>query len=87
LYHGTGEKSVESILKTGIQKRNRHHVHLSEDIATAIKVGQRHGKPFVLEVLSLKMTENGHKFYKSDNNVWLTDFVPSEFINTENNIG
>ena len=87
LYHGTGEKSVESILKTGIQKRNRHHVHLSEDIATAIKVGQRHGKPFVLEVLSLKMTENGHKFYKSDNNVWLTDFVPSEFIDTENNIG
>ena len=87
LYHGTGEKSVENILKTGIQKRNRHHVHLSEDKETAIKVGQRHGKPVVLEVQSLKMTQDGHEFYKSENNVWLTDFVPATFIITENNNG
>ncbi|MEO8516826.1 MAG: RNA 2'-phosphotransferase, partial [Flavobacterium sp.] len=51
LYHGTGEKSVQSILETGIKKRERQHVHLSGDIETAIKVGQRHGKPVVLKVL------------------------------------
>ena len=83
LYHGTGEKSIESILKTGIEKRNRHHVHLSADKETALKVGQRHGKPVILEVQSLEMKENGYEFYLSENNVWLTDFVPTKFIKTE----
>lgn len=80
LFHGTGKKSIESILKNGIEKRNRHHVHLSSDKETALKVGQRHGKPVVLEIMSLKMAENGHEFYLSENNVWLTDFIPTEFI-------
>ena len=31
LYHGIGEKSVQSILDTGLEKRNRQHVHLSSD--------------------------------------------------------
>jgi len=87
LYHGTGEKSVESILKTGIEKRNRHHVHLCTDMETTLKVGQRHGKPFILEVQALKMKEHGYKFYLSENNVWLTDFVPIEFINLKDNNG
>jgi putative RNA 2'-phosphotransferase len=55
LYHGTGEKSVESILKTGIEKRRRHHVHLSSDIETAVTIGQRHGKPVVFKVFAGKM--------------------------------
>jgi len=84
LYHGTGEKSVESILITGIDKRNRHHVHLSADKETALKVGQRHGKPVILEIHSLEMKERGYEFYISENNVWLTDFVPTEFIKRKN---
>lgn len=31
LFHGTSEKSVESILKSGLEKRSRQHVHLSSD--------------------------------------------------------
>ncbi|WBX77670.1 RNA 2'-phosphotransferase [Tenacibaculum ovolyticum] len=85
LYHGTGEKSVASILKTGIEKRNRHHVHLSANKETALKVGQRQGKPVILEIMSLKMAENGHVFYRSENNVWLTDFIPTEFISDKKN--
>jgi putative RNA 2'-phosphotransferase len=80
LYHGTGQKSVDSILKTGLEKRNRHHVHLSADIETAIKVGQRHGKPIVLEVLAGQMHNDKHVFYLSDNGVWLTDSVPSLYL-------
>ena len=53
LFHGTAEKFVKSILDTGLEKRNRQHVHLSSDLETAIKVGQRHGKPFIFKVLSL----------------------------------
>jgi putative RNA 2'-phosphotransferase len=80
LYHGTGEKSVGSILKTGIEKRDRHHVHLSADYETAVAVGKRHGKPVVLEVLSGKMYEEGISFFLSTNGVWLTDYVAPTYI-------
>ena len=50
LFHGTGEGSVESILRTGLERRNRHHVHLSLDQETARRVGMRHGKPVIFTV-------------------------------------
>src|SRR5215471_19165041 len=37
LYHGTAERLVESIRVTGLNKGQRHHVHLSVDPATATK--------------------------------------------------
>lgn len=80
LFHGTGQKSVNSILETGLQRRKRHHVHLSADIETAIKVGQRHGKPFVFEVLAEEMFSNNYEFYLSANGVWLTDNVPVQYL-------
>lgn len=80
LYHGTGEKAVTSILNTGLQKRVRHHVHLSGDIPTAINVGSRHGKPKVFIVAAQQMKEDGYKFYISENNVWLTDNVPVQYL-------
>lgn len=81
LFHGTGEKSVRLILDTGIEKRNRQHVHLSSDIETAIKVGQRHGKPFVFKVLAEQMYNDNFEFFISDNGVWLTDRVPTKYLN------
>lgn len=80
LYHGTGEKSVQSILNTGIEKRNRQYVHLSSDIETAVKVGQRHGKPFVFKILAEQMYNDNFEFFLSDNNVWLTDNVPTKYL-------
>src|SRR4051794_22139330 len=80
LYHGTGEKAVAYILKTGLQKRARHHVHLSGDIPTAIAVGKRHGKPKVFIVSALQMQQDGYIFYLSENKVWLTDHVPVQYL-------
>lgn len=80
LYHGTGEKSMSSILATGIEKRSRQHVHLSKEIETAIQVGQRHGKPVVFEVLASKMHNDNFTFFISDNGVWLTDYVPVKYL-------
>lgn len=80
LYHGTGAQSVDSILQSGLQKRARHHVHLSPDVETALKVGQRHGRPFMFEVLAGQMYEEGHLFYRSENGVWLTDRVPAKYL-------
>jgi len=80
LYHGTAQSNIESILEKGIEKRSRQHVHLSQDKETATKVGMRHGKPIILTINTLKMFEDGIKFYLSDNEVWLTDFVDAKYI-------
>jgi putative RNA 2'-phosphotransferase len=80
LYHGTGEKSVESIIQTGLVKMSRHHVHLSQDLATAKTVGARHGKPVIFAVDAEGMHQAGYKFYCSDNGVWLVDAVPPEYL-------
>jgi len=80
LYHGTAQRNIESILEKGIEKRNRQHVHLSQDIETATKVGMRHGKPIILTINTEKMFDDGIEFYLSENNVWLTDFVDATYI-------
>lgn len=80
LFHGTAEKFVQSILNTGLEKGNRQQVHLSADIETAIKVGQRHGKPFVFKVLAEQMYDDKFEFFISDNGVWLTDNVPTKYL-------
>ncbi|MBR4948504.1 MAG: RNA 2'-phosphotransferase [Clostridiales bacterium] len=80
LYHGTGEKYVESIDTQGLIPKSRLYVHLSSDIDTAVKVGSRHGEPIVYKVLSGKMEQDGFIFFKSVNGVWLTKKVPVEYI-------
>ncbi len=80
LYHGTATRFIDSIRAEGLKPESRQHVHLSKDIATATKVGQRHGKPVVLIVRANDMLAAGHTFYLSANEVWLTSHVPTEFI-------
>lgn len=80
LYHGTAQKSINGIMKIGLDKMNRRHVHLSADKETALKVGSRHGKPVILEINSKAMHDIGHTFWQSENGVWLTDKVPVEYI-------
>ena len=80
LYHGTGQKSVKSILERGILAGRRQHVHLSSEIETAINVGSRHGYPKVFEVNAEQMNKDGVEFYLSENNVWLTNFVDKKYI-------
>lgn len=83
LYHGTAHQHLEAIRREGLDKRSRHHVHLSAQVATARQVGGRHGKPVVLVVDAAAMQQAGHTFYISDNGVWLTDHVPPQFLTTE----
>lgn len=80
LYHGTPERSIEAIRKTGLQKMARHAVHLSPDHETADKVGSRRGRPVILTIAAGRMHEDGHVFYKSENDVWLVDEVPAKYI-------
>jgi putative RNA 2'-phosphotransferase len=80
LYHGTVERFLASILAEGLKKGKRHHVHLSQDVATARRVGARRGKPVILRVAAGRMYAEGIKFFRSTNGVWLTDSVPALFL-------
>ena len=80
LLHGTPEKSIEAIRQTGLNKMSRHHVHLHADDSVATTVGARRGKPVLLRVRAQEMTREGHLFFVTANQVWLTDHVPPQFI-------
>lgn len=80
LWHGTGEKYVESIDAEGLISKSRLYVHLSKDEETAIKVGMRHGNPVLYQVLAKWMYDDGYKFYISANGVWLTKEVPVRYL-------
>lgn len=81
LYHGTSRAFEASIMQKGLIKGSRHHVHLSKDIETAQKVGERRDKnPLIFEVDAAKMYAENYLFYVSENGVWLTDNVPAQFL-------
>ena len=80
LYHGTAEHSQAAIERDGLQKMNRHHVHLSADLATALAVGKRHGRPIVFVVAAGQMHAEGRTFFCSANGVWLVDEVPARYL-------
>lgn len=80
LFHGTPERSVASILANGIERRARHHVHLSADPGTATRVGERRGRAIILRIDAKRMVSDGHRFFRSENGVWLVDAVPAEYV-------
>jgi putative RNA 2'-phosphotransferase len=81
LYHGTAAAALGPIMATGLERRARHHVHLSADVATARRVGARRAGPVaVLRVDAAAMARDGHAFYRSANGVWLADAVPPAYL-------
>jgi len=80
LYQGTAERFLPSIRQQGLLRGRRHHVHLSEQEATAVAVGMRYGRPVILSIASGAMHADGHPFFRSANGVWLTKHVPARYI-------
>jgi 5-formyltetrahydrofolate cyclo-ligase len=80
LYHGTSEAAVESILKEGLEKKERRFVHLSEDLDEAYKTGRRHtNKPKVLVIKAKEAYNAGIKFI-SQKGIWLAEHIPQRFV-------
>ncbi len=80
LYHGTASRFLDSIREHGLRAGSRQHVHLSADSLAAAQVGMRHGTPVVITVDAASMHSNGILFYRSENDVWLTDTVPNRYL-------
>lgn len=85
LYHGTGEKYVSSIEEQGLIPKSRLYVHLSKDFDTAVKVGSRHGRPVVYEIMAGQMAKDNFDFFLSVNGVWLTKHVPVKYMRKADN--
>lgn len=58
----------------------RLYVHLSTDVEIAIKVGKRHGSPYIFRVNTVQMSKDGYDFFQSVNGVWLTKEVPPQYL-------
>ena len=80
LFHGTAARSLESILREGLTRQKRRHVHLSTDRALMLSVAARHGRPVLLAVRAAELHEAGHAFLHTSNDVWLTDAVPATHL-------
>lgn len=82
LYHGTSNRALDFIRKDGLLPMNRQYVHLSSDVATARKVGERHDRnPVILTVDAAKMHADGFKFFHSANDgTWMCEKVPFCYV-------
>lgn len=80
LYHGTATRFLDGIRQDGLQRMERHDVHLSAETKVILQVGGRHGKPVLLTIRAGEMHRAGHEFRCSANGVWLVAQVPPQFI-------
>ncbi len=80
LYHGTHVRAIATIFAAGLQKMSRHHVHLTTDLNMAFNVGGRRGESVILAVDTLAMIADGFSFYRTENDVWLVEAVPSQYL-------
>ena len=83
LYHGTATRFLDSIRERGLERMERHAVHLSAETKLTFQVGGRHGKPVLLVIRAGDMHRAGHLFRCSANGVWLVDHVPAQYIQFE----
>ena len=77
LYHGTANRFIASILKTGLQPKERQYIYLSESIDMAVSVGKRRdSQPVVIKVNSKQAYSEGIAFYYVNDKIWLSDDIP-----------
>lgn len=86
LWHGSVSSALASITEEGIVHRSRQYVHLTTDWEAATDAGARHGEPASVLVVAGKMHEDGYKFYRVTDDVWLTKHIPSKYIIIQHSI-
>ena len=81
LYHGTTPEAAKNILKDGLKPMRRRWVHLSPTPEIARRVGlRRTSHPVILEIDAEKAREDGVKFYRATEEVYLCDYISPKYI-------
>ena len=72
---------VAKIKQEGLLPMKRQYVHCSVDVPTAEQVGKRKAQqPMILQIESGEAHHDGVAFYEGNEQVWLADAVPPQFI-------
>jgi len=81
LYHGTPRANIDAIRRDGLLPMGRQYAHLSADLATARRVGQRRdASPAIFVVDAAHAAASGVAFYYANDTTWLADAVPSAYL-------
>lgn len=86
IIHGTYYEPLPSIKKEGLSKMNRIHIHFSTKLPEeGVVSGMRKSCEVYILVDLKKAINDGYKFYKSENDVILTEgnkdgYIPPEYI-------
>ena len=81
LFHGTSPRAAGSIREQGLVPMRRQYVHLSVDVGTARQVGRRKApEPVLFVVRAAEAAADGVPFYRGNEQVWLADAVPAQYL-------
>lgn len=81
LYHGTTRRFLSMIKEKGLLPKGRQYVHLAVETDVALQVGKRRDdQPALLIINSRDAWNEGIKFYKGNEKVWLADFIDPKYI-------
>ena len=81
LWHGTSHRAADLIMTEGMKPITRQYVHLGGTRELAHKMGFRKDrKPIILTVRALEAHRAGVVFYHGNEDIWLADYIPPEFI-------
>jgi len=80
LYHGTSNKALKYIIKSGLRPMNRQYVHLSSSFNEAKAVGRRKDrKPRILHIDAKRAHKDGVQFQES-NTIYLVKKIKPRYI-------
>jgi putative RNA 2'-phosphotransferase len=81
LFHATSHNVIKNILENGLLPMDRHYVHLSCDIPTAMKVGKRRDRdPVLLQIDSKMAHSEGILFYQGNDSIWMSEYIHPQYI-------
>ncbi len=84
LYHGTARSRLRDIMADGLLSRRRQYVHLSTTREDALRIGRRKGDETIIFVIeTAPLLEKGFIFFKGNDKVWLTDYLPPDVLGIE----
>lgn len=80
--HGTYERCVSSIKRTGLSKMGRQHIHMAVDIPgeSGVISGMRGSCDYIVTLNISRAQEDGLVFFRSSNNVILCEGNADGFI-------
>lgn len=80
LYYPTSTRFLGAIHTVGLRSSSRRFMHLFDDLETATSLAPALAERVIVTVLATVMFERGFKFWLNNNGVWLTEWVPAEYL-------